>query len=252
MCRQKHPDQRPWAIRRWPALLLFTAACGGGSDGVASYTLQVVSGNNQTADAGTELPADLVVSWLDDDGQPGPPVTVQWTTEEGGGTLANASTTTDASTGRASNRWTLPPKIEDPWTVTVTGIDSGQVTFVARPTVLPHPESEITFVLDGLPNPGTTVTVAGPFTRPRSAGMTTDPRGATVITIPVELDEQVTVSASKGTRTDSQTCTVGRRMIPTTGEPDFGAGLAIVSSEGGNLDLVTVLCAANWVETGPP
>jgi uncharacterized protein YhjY with autotransporter beta-barrel domain len=96
-------------------------------------TLSIVSGNNQSAPAGTQLPQDFVVSVA-------PPagggtlggVTVRWQVASGGGTLA-AATSTTGSDGRASNRLTLGPNAVGN-TVTASVDGGGSVTFTATGT----------------------------------------------------------------------------------------------------------------------
>lgn len=70
-------------------------------------TLAIVSGNNQTGAPGSTLPQDLVVQIAAPaDAKSLAGVTVRWNVVDGGGTLASASSLTDAS-GRASNKYTL-------------------------------------------------------------------------------------------------------------------------------------------------
>ncbi|HET7844589.1 MAG TPA: autotransporter domain-containing protein, partial [Xanthomonadales bacterium] len=105
--------------------------------GAASSFVPVLtstSGNNQTAPAGTRLPLPLVVQI----GQPpiagkslgGVPV--NWTVTAGGGTLAAATTFTDAS-GRASNELTLGPQAGTN-TVQASVVGDGSATFTATAT----------------------------------------------------------------------------------------------------------------------
>jgi len=72
-------------------------------------TLSIVGGNDQTARAGTLLPEDLVVQvGLPAAGKALNGIVVRWEVTAGGGSLATATSTTDAS-GRASNKLTLGP-----------------------------------------------------------------------------------------------------------------------------------------------
>jgi PKD repeat protein len=70
--------------------------------------LSIVSGNEQTAVAGTELPGDLVVRLVDAAGNGVPGAAVTWVVGLGGGHVAPENTTTDEA-GRTSTRWTLGP-----------------------------------------------------------------------------------------------------------------------------------------------
>ncbi|HET8623868.1 MAG TPA: Ig-like domain-containing protein [Gemmatimonadales bacterium] len=69
----------------------------------------VVSGDNQTAPAGSRLPSPLVVRVLDAERNPVAGSAVSWTVEEGGGTVEPPSSVTDAD-GSASAAWTLGPR----------------------------------------------------------------------------------------------------------------------------------------------
>jgi PKD repeat protein len=68
--------------------------------------LSIVSGNDQTAVAGSELPGDLVVRLVDAQGNGVSGAAVTWVVGTGGGTVAPENTTTDEA-GRTSSRWTL-------------------------------------------------------------------------------------------------------------------------------------------------
>jgi adhesin/invasin len=81
-----------------------TAAAGTASE------IRVVSGNNQTGQAGGSLAAPLVVQVLDDGGNPVGGVAVTWTVASGGGSVSPASAATGAD-GQASTAWTLGPSI---------------------------------------------------------------------------------------------------------------------------------------------
>jgi PKD repeat protein len=70
--------------------------------------LSIVSGNDQTAVAGSELPGDLVVRLVDAQGNGVSGAAVTWVVGTGGGTVAPENTTTDEA-GRTSSRWTLGP-----------------------------------------------------------------------------------------------------------------------------------------------
>ncbi len=66
----------------------------------------VVSGNQQNGTVGQQLPASLVVQINDQSGNPMSGVAVSFEVTLGGGTVSNASGTTDAS-GQAATNWTL-------------------------------------------------------------------------------------------------------------------------------------------------
>jgi PKD repeat protein len=85
-----------------PVTFIHTATAGNASG------LSIVSGNNQTAIAGTQLPGDLVVRLVDASGNGVPGMAVTWVVGTGGGTVSPENTTTDEA-GRTSARWTLGP-----------------------------------------------------------------------------------------------------------------------------------------------
>jgi PKD repeat protein len=68
--------------------------------------LIVISGNDQIGEAGTTLPADLVVQLIDPNGNGIPHTAVTWVVATGGGAPTPETSTTDAD-GRTSARWTL-------------------------------------------------------------------------------------------------------------------------------------------------
>jgi alpha-tubulin suppressor-like RCC1 family protein/uncharacterized protein YjdB len=90
---------------RLPLVVLqFTALSQPGP--VASLT--AISGGGQTGAAGALLPQPLVAAAADRFANPVPGVTVDWAATLGGGGVAPAATTTNAS-GQASAQWTLGP-----------------------------------------------------------------------------------------------------------------------------------------------
>lgn len=80
-----------------------------------------VSGNDQSATAGTELPAPLVVRLTDAAGNGVPGRAVSWVVATGGGEVAPLTSTTD-SQGEATARWTLGP---EPGANTLNAVVSG-------------------------------------------------------------------------------------------------------------------------------
>ena len=83
-----------------PVTFSHTAIAGDASQ------LVILSGSDQTAEAGTVLPADLVVQLIDGDGNGVPQTAVSWVVATGGGLATPEITTTD-SEGRTSSKWTL-------------------------------------------------------------------------------------------------------------------------------------------------
>lgn len=120
-----------------PATLLLASACGGGDlvlpgGSPAAADLVKVSGDGQTAAAGDELPAPLVVRLVDESGNGVPAGSVQWETGAGGGNVSPATAETNQD-GLASARLTLGPSPgANSASAIVAGL--GTVTFTAVAT----------------------------------------------------------------------------------------------------------------------
>jgi VCBS repeat-containing protein len=109
-----------------PVTFTSTAAAGSAS------RIEIVSGNNQTAVAGSELPQDLVVRLLDQAGNPIVNQPVSWVIGAGGGSAIPQTSQTD-SEGKATTRWTLGPAAgNNTLNAVVSGV--GLVTFSATAT----------------------------------------------------------------------------------------------------------------------
>ncbi|MYG00220.1 T9SS type A sorting domain-containing protein [Candidatus Poribacteria bacterium] len=104
--------------------------------------IEIVSGNNQSGDPGTELDDPFVVEVLDEDGDTVSGVTVTFSVTDGGGSLSATSDTTD-SRGRAETYLTLG---DEPGRNTVRASVSGvstRVTFTATAIDPAPPEPDI-------------------------------------------------------------------------------------------------------------
>jgi adhesin/invasin len=82
----------------------FTAIAAAGT----ASEIRMVSGDDQTGQAGGSLASPLVVQVLDDGDNPVSGVPVTWTVESGGGSVSPASAATGAD-GQTSTAWTLGP-----------------------------------------------------------------------------------------------------------------------------------------------
>ncbi|HEX7336757.1 MAG TPA: Ig-like domain-containing protein, partial [Gemmatimonadales bacterium] len=102
-------------------------AMPGGAAGVNK-----VSGDGQSAQAGTELRDPLVVRVLDAEQNPIPNRAVTWIVTGGGGSVSQENTTTNAQ-GEASTRWTLGPAA-GPNSVNAVVSGVGTATFTATGT----------------------------------------------------------------------------------------------------------------------
>ena len=98
-----------------PVTFSHTATAG------SAARLEEVSGNGQSAVAGTPLANDLVVRLLDPSGNPVAGTAVAWVVGRGGGTVAPETGPTDEQ-GIAATRWTLGPQVG---AQTVTAVVSG-------------------------------------------------------------------------------------------------------------------------------
>ena len=105
----------------------FTATALAGSPN----TLELVSGNNQSAARGAELQDPLVVRLLDGAGNGVPNRAVSWVVATGGGSVSAVSSNTDEN-GRASTRWTLGSQGANTLNAVVSGV--GVIRFTANAT----------------------------------------------------------------------------------------------------------------------
>ncbi len=112
-----------------PLAVRFTATASAG----AARGLIIVSGNGQSATAGSTLPAPLVVRLLDGSGNPISGGAVAWVIGQGGGRVDPATSTT-AADGTTSASWTLGPALgANTLSAVVSGV--GTVEFAATATV---------------------------------------------------------------------------------------------------------------------
>lgn len=121
-----------FATARWKCLatavsIFALGACRLSADAPRALRLAIVSGDAQTAAAGTVLPAPLSVSVIDLFGSVTEGITVTWAITSGGGGLSATSTTTDVD-GATSVTYTAGPT-PGPATITATVAGIGSVTF---------------------------------------------------------------------------------------------------------------------------
>ena len=121
------------------ALLPLLAACGSGTEPEPGpQTLTIVSGNNQTAEAGETLASPLIVS-VTQDGTPVSGVTVTWAVTAGGGSVDPTSSTTGAA-GTASTTLTLGASAgANTVQASASGVSGSPRTFNATGTAPPAP-----------------------------------------------------------------------------------------------------------------
>ncbi|HEY3013067.1 MAG TPA: Ig-like domain-containing protein [Gemmatimonadales bacterium] len=109
-----------------PVTFTHTATAGSAS------RVEIVSGNGQSAPAGSQLPQDLVVRVLDEGGNPIVGRAVSWVVGVGGGSVTPETSLTD-SQGQARASWTLGPTAgNNTLNAVVSGV--GLATFSATAT----------------------------------------------------------------------------------------------------------------------
>jgi hypothetical protein len=116
--------------RRNVAVAISILALGGcrlTTDAPTPHTFAIISGDSQSATAGTALPQPLIVIVLDQYGGSVANVTVTWAIASGGGGLSSPSTTTDANGVTSVTYTTGPTPGSATITATVAGI--GTLTF---------------------------------------------------------------------------------------------------------------------------
>lgn len=119
------------------AAVVLLPSCSGDPTGPSRYSLEIVSGANQTDTVGALLPQPLVVRVREPNGRAAAGEVVTFVPAFGSGTVSAGSVTTDAQ-GLAQVRWTLAVA-EGPASVraTLSGRPStGDVAFVATATPL--------------------------------------------------------------------------------------------------------------------
>ena len=109
-----------------PVTFVHTATAGSGTQ------VSIVSGNGQSAPAGSPLGAPLVVEVLDASSNPVPGLSVTWVIGTGGGSVAPQTSVTDTQ-GRASTSWTLGASA-GPNTLNAIVSGVGTVAFTATGT----------------------------------------------------------------------------------------------------------------------
>lgn len=157
----------------------FSANAGASS----ASTLSLVSGDQQTATAGTALPDSLVVRATDASNNPVAGVTVTWTITGGG--AVSATTVTSGADGRSAVRRTLGATAGAQTTVaTAAGLDGSPITFSSTATV----GSAGRLIIER--QPSTTASSGTPFvTQPRV--QLADANGNPVTTSGISVQAQI-------------------------------------------------------------
>lgn len=115
------------------SLAAATITCSGSGDAVQppeAAQLAMAGGNAQSAPAGQALPNPIGVRVTDENDDPVPGVTVEWSASDGGSVLPQSGATDD--NGRATGTWTLGPAVgSQSATATVDGLSGSPVGFNA-------------------------------------------------------------------------------------------------------------------------
>ena len=220
-----------------PVTFTHTATPGGAAG------VNKVSGDGQSAQAGTELGAPLVVRVLDAEQNPIPNRAVTWIVTGGGGSVSQENSTTNAQ-GEASTRWTLGPAagsnslnavVSGVGTATFTATGTAGTVSASNSTVTASPgtiaagsgSSTVTVtVRDASNNPiaGVAVSIAssgsGNTITPASAS--SGPNGVATFTFSSTVAESKTITATAGgvTINDQETIAVQRTASTTRIESD--------------------------------
>ena len=240
----------------------FTSTATAGS----ANRVVTLSGDNQSAVAGSQLPNPLVVQVLDAQNNPVPNRAVTWVIGAGGGSANPQNSTTDAD-GKASTQWTVGAQGSNTLNAVVSGVGTATFTATAtagtssasKSTVTASPRaitagastSAITVKVrdaNNLPVRGVSVTVTSSGTgntvdpataTSDDAGVATFTFGTTVAEIKtitavaggVTLDQKPTINVLKAL---SRTRITGENLaIPTTAGTPVHVTFSVTSGEGG-------------------
>lgn len=192
-----------------PVTFTHTATAG------SAAGLSIVSGNDQTAEAGTRLPADLVVRLLDAQGNGVPGTAVTWVVGMGGGSVTPENGITDEA-GRASAQWTLGP---NPGQNRVDAVVSGVGIVNFRATATGGAPAALSIETQ----PSSTATNGVPFSR-QPVVQVRDARGNDVATAGVDITAQLSGGGGEVVGTT-------HRLTNANGQATF-TDLAISGAEG--------------------
>ena len=189
------------------ALFAAAAACSdstGNGEARAAARLQLVSGDEQGARAGTELPEPVVVRIVDSRGRPVRGQRVSFRVNSGGGTVSPGSAVTN-SEGLAQTRWVLGTSASQQQELEVRATDEGVTALYGwfASTAVPGPAA----LVRGVRTVGIEGTVVTSLATPLGV-LVTDEHGNGVSGVPVEW---ATVSgAGSLTPSSSQSNAMGR------------------------------------------
>ena len=204
-------------------LTLFALSCRDSptsGDSKVPATLDVVSGDEQEATVGTQLPDPLTVRVLNADGRPVPGQLVVFRVVAGGGSVFAGAAITDAS-GIARERWTLGTSTAGEQKVEARAVDSetgNPLLFgVFRAVAKPGPAVSLEPVTATASNQ-----VVGSTAAPPPAVRALDQYGNPVpgLTVTFAASAGGTVTGSSVTTTTTGTATVGGWTLATAAGPN--------------------------------
>lgn len=207
--------------------------------------IRIVSGDDQTGQAGARLNGALVVEVLDEDDRALPGVAVQWSVASGGGSVDPATATTDGS-GRASTSWTLGSTV-GAQRVNASATGAGTVSFDAVAT--PGAPS----VLALTTQPSADVTEGEPFGR-QPVVQLRDGSGNNVARAGVAVTAAVATGPGRITGTTTRTTgDDGRAVFTDLAIADGTGAHTLIFAAGGFTSVISdpvEVSAANTAPTG--
>jgi hypothetical protein len=154
--RSSRASNRFFALAAILAVVTVASTCGKDTTGPApagpAAAMQIVAGDQQPAQVGTELPSPLVVKVLDAQGRVVPGQVVNFRVTSGGGSVfAGVASTNDS--GVARERWTLGTSTADSQRVEARAVDNvtgAPLTFATfKATAIPGPAASASIPAGG-------------------------------------------------------------------------------------------------------
>jgi hypothetical protein len=197
----------------------------------APSTIELVSGNNQSAVVGTQLANPLVVRVTDANGNPVSNVGVSWTAEVGGTVSANNTATDENGLAQVNRTLGLLP-VTYTTIAAVDGLDGSPIAFTSTATV--GAPSQLVIVAQ----PGSPV-ASGAVISPAAGVQVQDAQGNPVLQGGITVQANISSStpgATLGVNDQRQTNTNGRANFAnlTISGPPGNYRLTFTASVGGN------------------
>jgi hypothetical protein len=205
-----------------------------------AYQLVIVSGNNQTVIPVGDLPQPLVVK-LVNGSTPVQGAQLNWRVTNGGGTLTDNATFTDAL-GLSQNTWHIESGGLQQVSVTPQSLSFGGIGVIFTATgALPYSKAEIR-AYNGTDTPGITVSVLTPYDGTRTLGPIA-PGFSFPDSVQVVVGVEFYISSTIAGHTGTKICTTTSEIIPVPGDPLTGNAIVTVSLVGSQ---PTLGCSGGW------